>query len=332
SAFFNKNDFGVQKVDTIGMIEPYCSSGIMMESSPFPIGEDKYLIIERYIDDGQLIFRYVDKELNVLEEFYSDTFSFIPNSIMFSAASPDNKMFLFCYRVLSDTEPDRMWYLLLNERAETVNIIRKDLEETAPVLEVLKWDTEGVYFVQVKFHTDYNNLARIDSRLAEYYMEYNGGLTLVKEFPINIDRFISAMQSKFIDGKYYLFKIQEGGTKLNDVPPDGLRYRYDPAASAISYMLIDKETFGIPSSSQDVEISRVSLFPNPSSGTFHLEAEGMQGYDISLQDIMGRRVWQSTISHEGKVEADLTYLPAGLYPYTITLEGRVVYRGKWLKK
>ncbi|MCB0692357.1 MAG: hypothetical protein KDC16_11985 [Saprospiraceae bacterium] len=76
----------------------------------------------------------------------------------------------------------------------------------------------------------------------------------------------------------------------------------------------------------------LKCFPNPSPGIFRLEAEGMIGYDLIIQDIKGSQIYHAIIGSNGKAEADLSYLPAGLYPYTITHEGRVVYSGKWVKE
>jgi len=74
---------------------------------------------------------------------------------------------------------------------------------------------------------------------------------------------------------------------------------------------------------------------NPTFGNFDLTVLNMIGssrYMVNIYSLNISLVNTGVLDENGKYQADLSHLPAGLYPYTITHEGRVVYSGKWVKE
>lgn len=75
------------------------------------------------------------------------------------------------------------------------------------------------------------------------------------------------------------------------------------------------------------------LFPNPTRNKMRLdEVPGAGAVHIELTDALGRQVYTSPDLRGTHWEMDLTALPNGLYAYTIRAGGRVVGKGRLLKR
>lgn len=62
----------------------------------------------------------------------------------------------------------------------------------------------------------------------------------------------------------------------------------------------------------DAERPRLTVFPNPSSGTFNVDGGNVAGSRLEIYNAQGREVWLID-RVESNFEIDLNYLPAGLY-------------------
>jgi hypothetical protein len=61
-----------------------------------------------------------------------------------------------------------------------------------------------------------------------------------------------------------------------------------------------------------------SLYPNPNSGKFMLNVEGVDdqsNYDISVSDVQVKIIYKSTCTINVKKEIDLSEFPMGIYLY-----------------
>ncbi|MCB0692432.1 MAG: T9SS type A sorting domain-containing protein [Saprospiraceae bacterium] len=164
-------------------------------------------------------------------------------------------------------------------------------------------------------------------RLDQYYIDF------IKINSIN-------QQSEVIGSSHFLCKVGERiiPNKVHTLPNNDILVAYEfyfpqnnIESNAGFYLCYDAMSIGL-SSTDNLVTKDALVFPNPSSGIFHFKAEGMTGYDLIIQDIKGSQIYHTTINSNGKAEADLSHLLAGLYPYTIMHEGRVVYSGKWVKE
>ena len=70
----------------------------------------------------------------------------------------------------------------------------------------------------------------------------------------------------------------------------------------------------------------VKVYPNPASGMLYLEGSQSEGSDLQLYSVNGQVVATKTLT--GKDMVDISYLPEGLYFYTITDKNNSVQRGK----
>jgi hypothetical protein len=85
----------------------------------------------------------------------------------------------------------------------------------------------------------------------------------------------------------------------------------------------------------EVEVARrrIKLFPNPTRNKVRLA--GVPGTGVvyfQLTDALGRHVYASPNLRGTDFEMGLAALPNGLYPYTITSKGRIVGKGRQLKR
>ena len=70
----------------------------------------------------------------------------------------------------------------------------------------------------------------------------------------------------------------------------------------------------------------VKVYPNPASETLYIDANGNEGADFTLFSVNGQVVGTKVLS--GNEAVDVSFLPDGLYFYTVTGKDNTVQRGK----
>ena len=73
-------------------------------------------------------------------------------------------------------------------------------------------------------------------------------------------------------------------------------------------------------------VGSFSVFPNPNSGSFHIDWSDFESgpEELALLDVSGRRVWQRSLnSIESISDIQLPYLPDGLYFLQVVSEDRI---------
>jgi hypothetical protein len=70
------------------------------------------------------------------------------------------------------------------------------------------------------------------------------------------------------------------------------------------------------------------IYPNPSSGIVNIESIDKSGAPVYVTDILGREVKRSTLSSDGKLRLDLSFLPHGIYNVLLNHYGKTFSVGK----
>lgn len=122
-----------------------------------------------------------------------------------------------------------------------------------------------------------------------------------------------------------------GGTGPLEYSLDGLHFQPSPVFSNLPdgvYTVTVRDANGCTAVSAPVEIitvhtqtpgyvAQVHLYPNPSTGNFWIQMtpQAVEAWQLSLYDLCGQLVWQSSYSSEGEApwEVRLPALPAGTY-------------------
>jgi len=89
---------------------------------------------------------------------------------------------------------------------------------------------------------------------------------------------------------------------------------FGPRVGLLSSVGCDPSTVNI----DNIELSkRVSIYPNPSLGAFTMELQGVQQANISILNILGRKVFESQIESQ-RTTIDISEQPNGIYFLIIT--------------
>ncbi len=75
-----------------------------------------------------------------------------------------------------------------------------------------------------------------------------------------------------------------------------------------------------------VASNEVKVYPNPASETLYINAKGNEGADFTLFSVNGQVVGTKVLN--GNEAVDVSFLPDGLYFYTVTGKDNTVQRGK----
>jgi type IX secretion system substrate protein/beta-propeller repeat-containing protein len=79
----------------------------------------------------------------------------------------------------------------------------------------------------------------------------------------------------------------------------------------------------------------ISLYPNPTSGTFTLSCSlpqsGISNYELGIMDVLGRMVYTQAIVNQQSSIINVSQLSNGIYFYQLT-NGKETYRGKFVKE
>lgn len=76
--------------------------------------------------------------------------------------------------------------------------------------------------------------------------------------------------------------------------------------------------------------NEVSVFPNPSNGTFTLSVENFQNSIVQISNSLGENVYESTLTNASS-QIDLKTLPAGIYFYKV-VNTTIINTGKIIIK
>jgi hypothetical protein len=89
----------------------------------------------------------------------------------------------------------------------------------------------------------------------------------------------------------------------------------------------------VTATEEEVNGRKLRLFPNPAHNKVRLaEVPGTGAVRLQLIDVQGRVAYASSNLRVMGFELDLTALPNGLYAYIVTANGRMVGKGKLLKR
>lgn len=85
----------------------------------------------------------------------------------------------------------------------------------------------------------------------------------------------------------------------------------------------DNVTFGNDGIQNKEQITNISIYPNPSNGTFTVEVSGdiKQGIPVNIIDFSGKVVY-TTVLYEGQTELN-TILPSGVYILKTEIDGKL---------
>jgi hypothetical protein len=73
--------------------------------------------------------------------------------------------------------------------------------------------------------------------------------------------------------------------------------------------------------------NKLTLFPNPTSGSFLLNASDMEVKSLDILDLNGKLVYQKNIStRDAKLEVHLRYAPSGVYIIKVTTTEGIVQK------
>jgi Secretion system C-terminal sorting domain len=275
---------------------------------PIKVDENKYLCVE-VVDSFHILFRYVDKNLNVLEEYYSDSLSYHIHWIRKKGYNPINNTFLF-YNQLPPTsaiKPIPFEVFVLDDKAKIVSKV--NFENDYLDFEVVNWldpdnlsfiATQNPYLVQKRFRPTLLLLSAsgIDVKPK-----------IVKRFEPN-DTLRWSVLFDFVsyDNDKYIVQYTQGAHENI--------YKRDVNARAVRMMLIDKKTFDITNSIIDEQTEKLSLFPNPAMDQIHISHTGIEVYQVTLTDISGREVLRD-VGGADITSLSTAHLPSGWYVATI---------------
>lgn len=140
-----------------------------------------------------------------------------------------------------------------------------------------------------------------------------------------------------LGGKYYRFQDKKSGSKYLAVNKKNKSIISSTAKNNTSKWELVKVKASKASQAEEQALSSntktLTVYPNPSSGMFSIEAEGMQLATLSIYDINGKQIYQQT-NTEGAVELDKSELftASGIYLIkAVDTEGKVYAKKLMIK-
>ncbi len=80
-------------------------------------------------------------------------------------------------------------------------------------------------------------------------------------------------------------------------------------------------------------LAQFSVFPNPSAGVYNVRFNNrIDNGGMTVTDVVGKQVYQSTVDAKENISLDLSSLPNGMYFLNMTVEGQVVTKKLMLNK
>ena len=82
----------------------------------------------------------------------------------------------------------------------------------------------------------------------------------------------------------------------------------------------------------DIEIKRISLYPNPSSDFIYLELPFIQDLIFQVYDQVGKRIFVPFRNNNGNIFMDIVHLPSGMYTIRSQSDDKLHFIGKFVKQ
>lgn len=98
-------------------------------------------------------------------------------------------------------------------------------------------------------------------------------------------------------------------------------YIMDASTKVDSVDVIVTTVLGIKDTKNE-EVS-MSLYPNPASSILNITAQGLEGYEVKMTDVLGKVVYNESVAGASK-KVDVSDFKTGVYMVTITEKGTAI--------
>ena len=103
---------------------------------------------------------------------------------------------------------------------------------------------------------------------------------------------------------------------LNDFDKDGDLDVASIASNENSLNWFENTTFNSSLSTNDFELNKIRIYPNPASNNLYFKSTFNEDYDVSVYDILGKKVLSNTIINLSNNSLDVSNLNRGVYIIT----------------
>lgn len=303
------------------------------------IGEDTILVLtKKYLSvDSTFAFKlnYYTKNLILLDSFLTKSFVNYPVAQEITGLSKDRKKIMIKW-LRHDNEdnfppkPESVGVFNLDGTSSKVihlqkslfsNFVAIDWERNDSLITIIQGE-----FIQ-KSETSFENFLVI----TEFYKMFENRKVINKFRVVDSLHLGIPIALSSIDHDKFLITF---GQAEFYVKPSG-RPASDPYASAIVNMLVDKDKFTKPVSSEDVVVEdefAPIVFPNPGSDALHISWHQSFFGHIQIVDMTGKIVHREKVKNVDRQNLDTFTWPSGMYVIQIFDDTRqVVYKYKWVK-
>jgi len=295
------------------------------------IKDDRYLLVELSNQTKQVIFRYVNGDLELQHEYKSDSIS--SDNIYwltFGEKSDDNNYFLFYNRLPRDTVTYRYPYeiLIFDDKANLLKKIPVN-EKYGRNIEVIDWiDLNTIKMFGTRNYRDTNNNLYITLDLLQSDAWSN---VKVKKsyFPTDSLRFAIDMKSYNLGDGKLLLKMREGSYHKS-----GASYVADHEAKATSMMLLDIASLGISGVvTEDEQDTKVEISPNPASDNLGIRFDKSYTGIVEVFNVAGQRLYDVVVSESAYISIDTQSFVAGAYiiKFTCPKDRNYIFSRKFIK-
>lgn len=286
------------------------NSIFITDGPPFKVNENTLLLVET-VDSNRILYRYVDKKLNVIKEYQSDSLSSFLFVLTKKQYNPKNNTFLFYNRIPPNNGIDNSKYeiLILDDKTRLLNKI--DIPENIWGFEVIDWSDP--YNIKLITHLKpYKDNGDFDNSLTLHTTDNNNQLRLYKNFAQSDSfRAVFGFDIHNFDDTKYLVQWTQG-----DYYPENGTYSYDFGAKAVFMLLVDKATFGITTSINDIDPVPWVMYPNPASALLNVNFIKPTKGSITIKNSQGQIVSTQQVNNIDHLSLDVSAFLPGVYYIT----------------
>ncbi|NJM79202.1 MAG: T9SS type A sorting domain-containing protein [Flavobacterium sp.] len=116
-----------------------------------------------------------------------------------------------------------------------------------------------------------------------------------------------------------------GGTNLTDYAPTQDTFAWFDEFRVSTQRINEWGNYNTLSSDNFEKANEITLYPNPSNGLVTIKLNTTENVKITLNDILGKEVYQTTLQNDNPVfnkNIDLNHLEKGLYIVLLEFEGK----------
>lgn len=300
------------------------------------IGNDTLMTVTvEKSDSGEgvhFIFWYFDREINIMDTLKSPVINFNPIFTKLAAISKGKNKVLLTWQenVSSFPRPNRI--AVFDVKA---NLLKSVLYDSIypNLYSVFDWETENDKITLVHGRTELTTTTAIQNYLQVTEFSDNTGnpVALVSYRMEDSLKIFAPLAIKEVNTNQLLLALhqQEYFIRSNGRPAS------DSYATAIVLMLVNKDKFTKPVSSEDVVVEdefAPIVFPNPGSDALHISLHQSFTGQVQVADMQGKMVCTHDLKNADRKDLDTCTWPSGMYVIQIFDDTRqVVYRYKWVK-